>query len=186
MRKLLGLLLVVVFLLSLPFAARAQEEPAFPIVWQGVSFLDIDGPKIDVIFRHRNDDVLPLTTIALASKTWTLPLEAPLNLDISLSLDGGGMIGENNDGENSIFDATIGSGLMIGGLEQPIAWALEKIPAVGTYLGAFVDALDGRVGYGGTFDLAGFADLFKDPGAAFRQYGDHGLVIGVVQLKLEY
>ena len=126
-----------------------EEGVTLPIVWKGVEFID-PAPQLAVMWRARNADEVPLTTISLARKGWSIP---KINMDVSVGLDGGALIGQNNAGEDVAIDLTVAGGLMIGGIEKPLAWAAGKVPYVGEYIAKFIGLADGRAGYGGTYDL---------------------------------
>lgn len=161
---------------------EAEPELTLPIVWKGIEFID-PAPQLAVMWRQRNADEVPLATISLVRKGWTIP---KLNMNVSLGLDGGAIIGQNNAGEDVAIDLTVAGGLMIGGIEKPLAWAAGKVPYVGEYIAKFIGIADGRAGYGGTYDLRGISDLFGSPKEAVKTHGDHGFMLGVLRWELEF
>ena len=190
MKKLLLVLPILAAILFGTTPAIAQEEEVglvepeltLPMVWRGVEFID-PAPQISVMFRTRNKDEVPLTSFSLIRKTWALPV---LEMNVSLGLDAGALIGENNSGDSVAFDLKLASGVMVGGVEQPLAWLGGKVPLIGKYLERFIGMADGRAGYGGTFDFAGLDEFCHEPREALKTYADHGAIVGLLSWKREW
>jgi len=112
-------------------------------------------------FQLSGQDFGVLAGIPLVRKQFDLPL----NMDVSAELDVGGVASKDSDLAGYI-------GASVGGLEQPIVWAVKQIPSVGETLGNIVDIIDGRIGYAYSFDLQGNTE--------------HGLMIGLITLEFEF
>ncbi|MHA1410374.1 MAG: hypothetical protein ACTSQY_08745 [Candidatus Odinarchaeia archaeon] len=112
-------------------------------------------------FQIKGSSMSVLATIPVVRKVFELPQELTFNVGLDL----GGVVAQDSD----IVGFT---GVSVGNLQKPLVWAVEKIPAIGNTLGDFVDLLDGRVGYGLTFDIDGNTE--------------HGFVVGVLSIEFEF
>ena len=131
-------------------------EPEFALFYP----VDVDAlVEEGLVFNGSNFSTL--ATIPLLRRSFDLPK----GLVVNAGIDIGGVVAENST-------LTGFAGVSVGNLEEPLVWAIEKIPAVGGALGAIVSMLDGRVGYCLTATLDGTVE--------------HGFVVGLISIEIAF
>lgn len=176
------LIMALALILGLGLGAGALAQDPIVVEEESNALYTIEGADIDILVLEpefalfyptdvdalreeglvfKASDFSMLATIPVVRKSFDLPKGLVVNAGIDL----GGVVAEDST-------LTGFAGVSVGNLEEPLVWAIEKIPTVGEALGAIVSMLDGRVGYGVTAGLDGTVE--------------HGFVIGLITLEFNY